>query len=290
MTGVHLALADPYFARLLAGVETATHAIGYNLQLVVPRRDQRAIVRGVEQLRERRFEALVIPHVNDKPYNTVVLQRAPDLPIVVVQPPVATELPAVVFDQDAAMRSIVEHLAELGHRRLLWLSGVTDGSVPAGSREQALRTAADAAGLAVESIHYTGPSIQESDHSSLVATRAREVLASHLSERGRPDFTAVVAFNDVGALAACDVLQQRNLRVPQDVSVVGCDNLPPAQTLMPLTTVDHRLADQACRATEIALEMAQEGEGGPRRYRGHREVLEPVLVVRRSTGPASAPQ
>ena len=254
--------------------------------MIVPREHERALPRGVGQLREKRIDGLVVPLVSNLPEVTVFLTEAPDLPVAVVQPGVPTELPAVYFDHAAATRLAVEHLADLGHKTMLWLApqpGKHGG--PYELRENGFMRAALAHGVRASFCHIdkrSDPTCVRDDET--MRTQAEAALEQYL--RQSPELpTGLVCGNDVMAVAACRALLRHGLRIPKDVSVVGIDNTDPATQLIRLTTVDHILGEMARRATEIVLEMSDGDEQARRRCRGHSETIQPELVVRESTAP-----
>ena len=276
------ALGAPYLQQLTVGVEMATHFVGYNLQLIVPSGDRRAMARGLEQLRQHRIDGLVVPHVSEGLEAARLLAEPLAWPIAVVQPPAVTDWPSIHFDHDRGMAMLVEHLASLGHRRLLWLGPeMMVANNKAGGREATLYRQAAQAGLRCDACRLRrGESGDLSTMPAEVDRRLPPLLAAGL------DATAVVCASDIVAIGAARTLRRHGLRVPADVSLVGFDNIPCELMDLQLTTIDHRLADMSHRATEIVLEMARPDSPPPRSYAGLRETVEPILVVRESTGPA----
>jgi DNA-binding LacI/PurR family transcriptional regulator len=102
---------------------------------------------------------------------------------------------------------------------------------------------------------------------------------------GKLEHTGIVCYNDLCAIGVLRALRKAGIRVPEDVSVVGFDDLQACMADPKLTTIDHCLIRIGSRATELVLEMSQDDESF-RRLRGVREVIEPELILRESTGPA----
>jgi LacI family transcriptional regulator, galactose operon repressor len=279
-------MTDNFFSSLVAGVEQAMRDVGYNLAIVVPGEQGRAGGRGVLQVREGRLDALVLCPTEVREDLVSVLKEAPELPIVAIEPTIPTQLPTVRFDHRAAGGMIVDHLAKLGHRHLLWFGPEERyKDAHADDRALALQAAATRCGLTMETCHYRAFRSDPGRTQWEASQWREESLAEYLGD-GKPNFTAIVAYNDAAAVSACRLLTRRNLRVPQDISVTGIDNLEPAFMTLPLTTVDHRLVTLGQRAGKIALEMVNGGPEAIQRYRGHCEMVEPVLHVRESTAPA----
>ncbi len=165
-------------------------------------------------------------------------------------------------------RQIVEHLASLGHRELIYLAG-PQNSWMAKTRWSALRSAAEELGLAARRI---GPFTPKVSQGGAAADGALNAGA-----------TAIVAHNDLLAIGAIQRLAQRKVRVPDDVSVVGFDNIFAADLCTPtLTTLGGVHADVGRSAVEILLDAV-----GPVRSADSvppQVVLPTDLVLRQSTG------
>lgn len=136
-----------------------------------------------------------------------------------------TEVPFVGVDDAMGSRQAVDHLIATGHRRIGVVTGelATPGAL---LRSQAAQTALTQAGLEPWAVEAEGYSVE----AGMAATAA--ILRAH------PHLDALYVASDVLAIGALRVLRERGLRVPQDVAVVGFDDIPPAATLdPPLTTI-----------------------------------------------------
>ncbi len=163
--------------------------------------------------------------------------------------------------------ALIAHLADLGHRRLLHIAGPAAWSA-ARNRARAFQAAVAAHGL--ESV-----GVVHGDWSARSGYRAMSELPA------RPGFTAVVAGNDQMALGALLALQERGLRIPDDVSVTGVDDIPDAAYFSPpLTTLGVDFVAQGRRAVEHLLARIADQQPADD------DTLPSQLVVRRSTGPA----
>lgn len=177
-------------------------------------------------------------------------------------------LGTVNIDSGIGMVQAVEHLAELGHRRVGYLAGPRV-SWSDRARRAALSAAAKSCGVSV-SIALAG-STSHAGYTALPELLARKV-------------TAVLAFNDLVAIGALARLRDLHLDVPGQVSVVGFDDIPVAEFLgPPLTTVTVPKFDLGrCAATLLQQLLA---DGAAERQ----ELLPSALVVRKSTGPVPTP-
>src|SRR5918997_160105 len=183
------------------------------------------------------------------------------------------ELPvsSATADDGMGMRLAVEHLVSLRHTRIAHLAGPLDYSTGL-DRYDSFHETMRAAGI-------------EPDPELVVVAEAfteaeGRRLCAQLMAAGR-DFTAVAAANDLLALGCYDVFAERGVRCPDEISVVGFNDMPFAARFQPpLTTIHipHYAIGQA--AAELMLERLRDGDSPPREIR-----LEPSLIVRGSTAP-----
>ncbi|WP_443063094.1 LacI family DNA-binding transcriptional regulator [Streptomyces sp. NBC_00483] len=195
--------------------------------------------------------------------------RAKGIPYVVFDPmdDVPDGVPYVGATNFKGGRSATRHLIALGHRHIALIGGPDHAFCLA--RAAGYRSALEAAGLPVDpDATVRGPLTREGGQAA-----ARALL-------GRPDRpTAIVTANDMQALGVYQAAREAGLRVPQDLSVVGFDDMPVAVWAdPPLTTVRQPLDEMAASATELALAL---GRGERVRQLGVEIATE--LVVREST-------
>jgi LacI family transcriptional regulator, galactose operon repressor len=190
-------------------------------------------------------------------------------PIVAIDPHTGdSDLPTVSSDNLRGARLATRHLLELGHRRIAMLTGRPDLQ-SAQHREQGYREEMTAAGgRADESLMLVG------DYDAAVSlAKARELLS------GPCPPTAVFAANDVSAIATIEAAAAVGLRVPEDLSVVGFDNLPESALCSPpLTTVDQPIRLMGERSIELLLRLIR-GDAVDTTH----ITLATDLVVRKST-------
>jgi LacI family transcriptional regulator len=179
----------------------------------------------------------------------------------------------VGVDNEGGAYTATRHLLNLGHRRIAFLRG-EPGSSTSEERETGFRRALADHGLAVtEDLFY---------HGDFRVGASREAAARMLSGPERP--SAVVAANDVMAIAVMDVALRLGLRVPQEVAVVGFDDIPIASSgPIALTTVRTDLRTLAEEATRLLLDLIRDPD-----HPGHqnpvRRILPVTLQIRRTCG------
>ncbi|MEV7804242.1 LacI family DNA-binding transcriptional regulator [Microbispora sp. NPDC088329] len=198
-----------------------------------------------------------------------------DIPLVLVDPTgdPGHELPSVGAGNWSGGLSAARHLLELGHRRIGLITGPAH-ALSSRARLDGFRAAMDTAGVP------TDPElVRQGDFSAQDGmAHARFLLALPR----RP--TAVFAFNDAQAMGVYQAAHEMGLRIPDELSVVGFDDVPMAQWLIPaLTTVRQPLTEMAAAAADMVVALAR-GESPPQ----NRLELTTNLVVRASTAPLVA--
>jgi LacI family transcriptional regulator len=259
--GILVADIEPFSTELLKGAAKAIKGTGFEL-VVYSAGGRTSEHEGWERRYLSRLSGtlidgavIVTPTVVDVHYGA---------PIVAVDPHTGpTDLPTIDSDNLHGARLATEHLIALGHRRIAMLSGRADLQ-SSHLREGGYRRAL--AGLE--------PLIRVGGYDPAVAAdAARELLGS----AERP--TAIFAANDVSAIATIDVARELGLRVPEDLSVVGFDNIPEAALCEPaLTTVEQPLHDMGRLAIDMVVSLIR-GEPVEKTH----ITLPTRLVVRQST-------
>lgn len=256
-------VTNPFFFDIIRGAEEEATTAGYTLLVA----DVQESVEAERQALDRTLplvEGLVLAtsRMSDSAIRVAAKQR----PTVVLNR-VMTDVPSVVTDNARGTRRAVEHLAGLGHPVLTYVAG-PEASWADGMRWRSMREAAFELDLKVRRLGPFPPTLAGGQ----AAARA---LAEHPT-------TAVVAYNDLVAIGLMRGLAALGARVPQDVSVVGFDNIFGADFCSPpLTTVAAPLRNLGAYAVRTLLEQR-----GNRTLREVRPALLPAqLFVRGSTAP-----
>ncbi|MFF1959287.1 LacI family DNA-binding transcriptional regulator [Streptomyces sp. NPDC058220] len=176
---------------------------------------------------------------------------------------------ALAFDNRGGARRLTEHLLALGHRGIGYVAGPVERTTTR-HRLEGHRAALKAAGLSQgqELLTVHGPYTRRSGYEATL-----ELL------RRAPDLTAVVAANDTVALGACAAVRDQGLRIPQDISVAGFDDLPFSVDAVPaLTTVRLPLYEAGARAGRLAMGTEAPPPGGI-------ATIAAELMARASTAP-----
>jgi LacI family transcriptional regulator len=266
-------LTNPLFPPIVRGIEDVLSPAGYNAYIVNTDNDPKREEAQIESLRSRQVEGLIVATAR-RDHPLLVRLHGLGMRMVLVNRKVDDlELPSVTADDAAGTQLAVAHLARQGHRRVLHLAGPSDTSTGV-ARSRAFRHAVrdhglvDDPALIVECAYWS-----EADG----ARALRGVLDSGC------EFTAIVAGNDLLALGCYDVFAERGLECPEDISVIGFNEMPFLDKMRPpLTTVSIPHYEIGFEAARLLLDSIDEP------YRHARSVLLPAsLVVRQSTAAPS---
>jgi len=277
-------LSDPFCVPILRGIQQGLHEAGY-LPLMMDAQTQRKLFDNyLHMILERRAEGvIVIASWVFEETNLLGDMKKNNVPILIVGRDLTTRgISSILVDNEAGGALAMRHLVELGHRHIAVIRGPQQmcDSEP---RWNGIQKVACEEGLEIDpALVFELPGLADPTSGFEGGIKcSRQMLAS-----GRP-FTAVVAFDDLTALGVVRGLSEAGLRVPQDCSVMGFDDVLPAEVATPpMTTIRQPLREMGLEAAECVLGAIKRGQGTASRARLH--MPSPELVVRLSTGPAPA--
>ncbi len=259
-------LADTVIATICQAIESAARSAGYQVLLTTPPDDMGAQLEAVDFLLSRQVDGLIVSSL----HLSARTPRLAELPV----PIIATNrhpgdwMPAVVGDDVEGGRIAAEHLLALGHRRIGVVAGPRHAST-AVERVAGFRLAHEQRGIPVDDALVV--------HSDFEVEGG--VVGAHALLSSVDPPTAIFAVNDTAAVGVMGAARQRGLRVPDDLSIVGYNDISiVAQLPTPLTTVHSPTGRMGAVAVERLL--AARASGTP-----DGAVLPVSLVVRSSTGP-----
>lgn len=227
-----------------------------------------------ELLRQRRIDGVLFLG-NDR----IDWKKPPDaFPAVAVDLGVGHRCPIIYQDSAPGIREAASHLFELGHRRFLWLGPSQAAGIGSGDRERALAAFCEEKGLSLGLLKLSSSLRQAGQPTPDNLRTVREELAKHLPGLG--DATAVVCWNDPLAACLCQVLQDKGVGVPEQISVVGFDDLQPSLVHPSLSTVSGAYPEMGAAAADLLLALIENRETA-------RRIAVPTwFIPRESTGPA----
>jgi LacI family transcriptional regulator len=260
-------IGDSYSSAIISGIEQYLRKRDYFFLTVVHRHDPELLSRYSTILSERGVEGIIT-------VDTTV-QDTPALPTVSVAGHKKVKgVTNIVLDHERAAVLALGHLKELGHERIAFMKG-SPLSSDSKDRWEAIAHVAGRIGVKID------PDLVVQIDSQDATPMLGYPFTKQLLARNRP-FTALFAYNDISAIGAIRALQEQGLRVPQDVSVVGFDDISGAAFHSPsLTTVRQPLNRMGEVAAQTLLERIEGKKEEPAEI-----AIEPEFVARESTAKA----
>ncbi len=261
-------LYGEFFSEVLRGVDLRARRDGLHLLVSSSHADSADLVGALRAMRGR-IEGLIVM-APDLDTASLVKAAGPGFPLVLLDPGVrAVGVDSISIDNLGGAATAVTHLLDLGHRRIATIAGPTQNA-DARQRLDGWRKSLETRGITPDPAFVTRGDFTEPSGYAAVA----RVLAL------RPRPTAIFVANDYMAIGAMSALAQAGLRVPEDMAVVGFDDIAMARYLNPpLTSVNVDLLDLGARAVQRLID----GKNGVSSRRRH-EVTPATLVIRRSCG------
>jgi LacI family transcriptional regulator len=260
-------IGDAYGSQIIGGIEEYLRQNNFFFLTVIHRHDPKLLQTYSQMLLSRGVEGIIT-------VDTSVTDE-PSLPTVAVAGhQKLTGVTNIILDHKLAAEMALKHLKEHGHREMAFLKGQPLSS-DSGVRWDAICEVAKEIDIQIRPELVV--QLEGMDSTPTLGYKFTKTLL----ERGQP-FTSLFAFNDIAAIGAIWALREAGLRVPEDVSVVGFDDIPGAAYANPsLTTVRQPLVRMGQIAAKTLVDQIES------RNEYQEEIaIEPEFVVRDSTGPA----
>lgn len=269
-------LFGEFFSELIRGMDIAARACGLHLIVSSSHDDAAEAAAAIRSMRGRVDGLIVLsPHLDAADLAANLTRRLP----VLLMNGAANDAgrPSMVVDNSGGATAAVSYLIELGHQRILHISGPS-GNLEACDRKAGYLQAMAAAGLEPEVV--AGDFTQASGHTA-VTQMLRTMSAPQ----------AIFASNDMMAIGALLALQEAGLRCPEDVAVVGFDDVPIASLVRPaLSTMRIDIAETGRRAMERLVGLIAASSDPTALQDSACEVVQPRLIVRQSSASTPASQ
>lgn len=266
-------IQNPFFPELVRAADDAARAIDYSILLGSAAFDEMRAVHYLDLMVDRRVDGMIVAssQISDSSWGWLIDSPVPVI-VVNAEPP-DLRVAAIASDNEGGSRLAVEHLVGLGHTKIGYIRG-PQSFTAAGPRLEGFRKACIEAGLdPSETPVFRGEGQVESG----------ELTATEMINRV-PWVTAIACYNDLTAIGALRALRAAGRRVPEDVSVIGFDDIAAASWVVPrLTTISQQKAEMGRLAVDYLARALDAGDGSlpPEVIR-----LTTLLLVRESTGPA----
>jgi len=261
-------IGDAYGSVIISGIEQLLRQNNFFFLTVIHRHDKKLLQTYSQMLQARGVEGFITVDTS--------ISEQPSLPTVAVAGHQRVQgVTNIVLDHKRAARMALEHLRELGHEEIAFVKGQTFSSDSAVRWDAIVETAQE---LGVRIRPELTVQIEGTDSTPAVGFP----VGKQLLARQRP-FTALFAYNDISAIGSIWAFREAGLRVPQDVSVVGFDDIPGAAFANPgLTTVRQPLLRMGQIAAQTLIDRIEErGTYAPE------IAIAPEFVVRESSGPVA---
>ena len=261
---------DPFFAKVLDGIEDVSQAKGYNLLLAASGHDAKKDSEVIASMAESRVEGLII---FSKRFDTEQREklRAFGIPTVLINDQHSSDGSHSITHDDAwGSLTLTEHLLELGHQRIAYI-GNDNAGMTNQQRQLGYQRALTNAGVVVRAEYI----VMASNGRPEGGFETAQIL---LSGQSLP--TAIVCFNDMMAVGAIRALTDAGLRVPGDCSIVGFDDIDlAAYVTPPLTTFRQPKFEAGRKSAELLFELISKSAD----VGGNVHVLRGELILRQST-------
>jgi Transcriptional regulators len=276
-------MVDPFFSYIARGVEHEAGLTDRLCLVAATQGDRDRELALIDLMREQRADAVIVVGGarDDAAFRRKMADRARALAqvgsvlVLCGRPSLGESVPTkmVGYDNEGGAFALTEYLISQGHREILYLGGPPGLSTTV-SRLQGYHRALESRGIARSvALVHEGAFGRRFGH-----TRMREILATDLS------YSAVFAANDLVAAGALEALTEAGIRVPDDVSLVGYDDIPQSFELRPkLTTVHVPLEEMGRESVRIALGGGDDAFG---RHAENEIVLGTHVVIRESVAPS----
>ena len=277
-------LSDPFCTPIMRGIQGSLRAAGY-LPLIVDAQAQRKLFdSSLHMILERRTDGMiVIASWVFEETNLLGDVKKNNVPVVIIgRDLVARGIDSVLVDNETGGEIAARHLKGLGHGRIAVIRGPQE-MVDSAPRWVGIQRVAATEGLEIDpQLVFELPGL--ADPAS--GFEGGVSMAKKMLKSGRP-FTAVIAFDDLTALGVVRGFAEAGLRVPEHISVMGFDDVLPAEVATPsITTIRQPLKEMGCEAAERVLQVIRRGVGKSEKARLYKS--RPELVARMSTAPPRA--
>ena len=265
-------ISNPLIATITSGAESVLRSAGYSMLLMNSENNAELDAAHIRFFQARRVDGMILSLASERRQETLDVLDQVDVPVIMVDRDVDADLDASIVRNDhrAGMRAAVGHLLDLGHRRIALITGALD-LWPVRERIAGMAEAVEARGVRDETTSLVG---------SLSAEHGERSTEQLLAMEPRP--TAIIAGGNQVLAGCVRALQRRGIRIPEDISLVTCDEVDLSELhTPPIASVARDTLLIGRTAAELLLERF--GGGEPRTV-----LLPTTFHARPSCGPVAA--
>ena len=261
---------NPVLTHTAQAIEIALAARGYGTLFATSNNDQSEEIRAIEMVRARQVDGILIYPTGHRQLDHLRALRRANYPIVLLVGDPDAGIDAVCMDERRGAYKATRHLIDVGHRKI----AIVDGANPSGNREkrEGYQQALAEAGIELDPDLVIDPRGHSVD-------RGYWAIDTLMSGKTRP--TAIFAANDSLALGVLRWCLKNKVRVPEDIAIVGMDNIEFAEYAgVPLSSVNYAVDTVTRIAVERLMSLIEAGDELPE---PRVTQIEPDLVIREST-------
>lgn len=269
-------MSNQMVMRLIKELEKGISAQGYHLVVSSSDYDEKKEVRHLENLINRGVDGIIM-EITREDSNYLKEYNKGDNPPLVLLVQGQDNIDQVTFDDELGVNLVMEHLIEQGHRRIGYVSGI-EGTLTNDDRLHAYKVSLKKAGISYSCAFVFPGGCRQED-----GQRAARIIM-----RARPFPTALFCFNDDVAIGCMEIFKEKGLRTPEDISIVGFDNIDMARTkFISLTSVD--LPTDKLASTVLKI-LWQRMENKDKNLPVQKILIPPRLIIRNSSKSSSSLQ
>ena len=266
-------LNNAIFAACMDGFERVLSEANYTLLITVTKFDRDHETMQLHKLLERGVDAVLLIGLDHSKRSFALLEKSKVCAVSIFGSRKSAKLPCIGFDNRKASETIVNHLVSLGHKRIGMIAGITRGNDRARDRKNGVIKA-----LEKHNLEYNQQWFVESHYSH---AHGRDAFQKLIHQTQKP--TAIICGNDVLAMGALFEACALDIKIPDQMSITGFDNLPITEHLRPaLTTIDVPSAEMGIQAAEAIVQKLKSD------VKIKSRLLDAKLLIRDTTGAAKA--
>jgi len=262
-------LYNPFFSQVLCGIDEILNGKEYSIIICNSNNDYNREEKAIVTLIQKRVDGILITPVGEKSLDIAYMQKTKVPFVLIMSHFKTTNTDYVGFNDKIGSFQATQHLISRGHRKILYLGGPSYFSL-AKERLYGHKKALVTHGIKVDQKllkEIVNPNMEE----------GYKIVKKILSKEF--DFTAITTFNDYIAIGTLKAILERNLKVPEDIAIIGYDDIEFASlSVVPLTTIQLPKYLLGRKAAELLLTKMTE-----RKRKYQRIFLEPNLIIRSST-------
>jgi DNA-binding LacI/PurR family transcriptional regulator len=261
-------IANPYFSEIIRGFQAAAWDCGFDVLLLNTEYDQKRTEAAVQKLIENSVRGVAVI-TSSLPDSLTSKFISKGIGVVTCNPvPAGRLLSTITIDYKQGLVQAIEHVASLGHRRAAVIAG-----------PETNRTASAIKQVLVKGLRQRGLDPDPVTHSDYHFDAGASAVNVILSAKEKP--TVIFCCSDLIAMGAIIALEEAGINVPNDISIIGVDDLPFSLLVRPALTTIRVPREELGRTAFAALDHLLK----LKRHKGARYVVETELVIRKSTAP-----